>query len=39
MKHFIKENDIRNIADWGLVHIRLPIDYNVIEMKLEIFLK
>lgn len=31
MKHFVKEDDIRNIADWGLDHIRLPIDYNVIE--------
>jgi len=28
---FIKENDIRNIAAWGLDHVRLPIDYNVIE--------
>ncbi len=28
---FIKEDDIRNIADWGLDHVRLPIDYNVIE--------
>ena len=28
---FITENDIRTIAGWGLDHIRLPIDYNVIE--------
>ena len=31
MKNFIKENDIEKIAGWGLDHVRLPIDYNVIE--------
>ncbi|MBU5429579.1 glycoside hydrolase family 5 protein [Kineothrix sp. MSJ-39] len=30
-KSFIKENDIKIIADWGLDHVRIPIDYNVIE--------
>lgn len=28
---FILEKDIKVIAGWGLDHVRLPIDYNVIE--------
>ncbi len=28
---FITENDIKTISEWGLDHIRLPVDYNVIE--------
>ncbi|MDF2941766.1 MAG: hypothetical protein K0S01_624 [Herbinix sp.] len=28
---FIKEEDIKQIASWGMDHIRLPIDYTVIE--------
>lgn len=28
---FIKESDISEIASWGADHIRLPIDYNVIQ--------
>lgn len=28
---FIQEEDIRRIAEWGLDHVRLPIDYNVIQ--------
>ena len=28
---FIAENDIKAISEWGLDHVRLPIDYNVIE--------
>lgn len=28
---FIKESDIRQIAGWGMDHVRLPIDYNVLE--------
>lgn len=28
---FITENDIEKIAAWGLDHVRLPIDYKVIE--------
>lgn len=28
---FIKEEDIARIASWGLDHVRLPIDYNVIQ--------
>ena len=28
---FIVEDDIRTIAEWGCDHIRLPIDYDIIE--------
>jgi len=28
---FITEKDIEKIASWGLDHVRLPIDYNVVE--------
>ncbi len=28
---FITEADIEKIASWGLDHVRLPIDYNVVE--------
>ncbi len=29
--NFIQEEDIKTIAGWGLDHVRLPIDYNVIQ--------
>jgi endoglucanase len=29
-KTFITEDDIKNIAAWGLDHVRLPIDYELI---------
>lgn len=28
---FITREDIKTIADWGLDHVRLPVDYNVIQ--------
>lgn len=28
---FIKEEDIRLISSWGLDHLRLPVDYNLVE--------
>ena len=28
---FICEDDIKNIASWGVDHVRLPIDYNLLE--------
>jgi aryl-phospho-beta-D-glucosidase BglC (GH1 family) len=28
---FITESDIANISNWGVDHVRLPIDYNLIE--------
>lgn len=30
-KTFITDSDIRQIADWGMDHIRLPVDYPVLE--------
>ena len=28
---FIREEDFARIAEWGLDHVRLPVDYNVLE--------
>ncbi len=28
---FIKESDIEKIGSWGLDHLRLPVDYNLVE--------
>lgn len=28
---FITENDIAHIASWGMDHVRVPIDYELIE--------
>ena len=28
---FILEEDIKRIADWGLDHVRVPVDYSIIE--------
>lgn len=28
---FIKEEDFKTISSWGMDHVRLPIDYNLIE--------
>ncbi|MGN0513221.1 MAG: glycoside hydrolase family 5 protein [Lachnospiraceae bacterium] len=30
-KTFISEDDVRRVAEWGFDHIRLPIDYEVLE--------
>ena len=30
-EEFIKESDIEKISSWGFDHIRLPIDYEVLE--------
>lgn len=30
---FIQENDIKQIANWGFDHVRLPIDYEVLEQE------
>lgn len=29
--NFIKEDDFKTISDWGLDHIRLPVDYELVE--------
>ncbi|MEJ6951715.1 glycoside hydrolase family 5 protein [Natronospora cellulosivora (SeqCode)] len=34
---FIQEEDIKKIASWGMDHLRLPIDYPVIESEEEAF--
>ncbi len=31
MDHFISEKDFAIIAGWGLDHVRIPVDYNVME--------
>ena len=31
LEGFIREEDIARIAGWGLDHVRLPVDYNVLE--------
>lgn len=31
LDNFIKEADIKQIADWGFDHVRLPIDYNIVQ--------
>lgn len=31
LQHFIVKSDIEKIASWGADHVRLPIDYNVLE--------
>ena len=31
MDHFITEEDFKVIAGWGLDHVRIPVDYNVME--------
>lgn len=31
MEHFITEKDFGIIAGWGLDHVRIPVDYNVME--------
>lgn len=31
LNHFITEPDFQKIASWGLDHVRIPIDYNILE--------
>jgi len=31
LNNFIKEEDIAKISSWGLDHVRIPIDYNILE--------
>ena len=31
LDHFIEEKDFAQIAAWGLDHVRLPVDFNVLE--------
>ena len=29
--NFIKEEDFKVISEWGLDHVRVPVDYNLVE--------
>lgn len=31
LDNFIQEKDMEKIASWGLDHVRIPVDYNVLE--------
>lgn len=31
LTHFITEEDIKTISSWGVDHVRLPIDYNIVQ--------
>ena len=31
LDHFITEKDLDVIAGWGLDHVRVPVDYNILE--------
>lgn len=31
LENFIREDDIRTIKDWGLDHVRVPVDYNIFQ--------
>lgn len=30
---FVNEEDFKKISDWGLDHVRIPVDYNLVEDK------
>lgn len=32
-ENFIKEDDVKKIASWGLDHVRIPVDYDLVETK------
>ena len=31
LNHFITEEDIAKISSWDLDHVRIPVDYNILE--------
>lgn len=31
LEHFITEPDFEKVASWGLDHVRIPFDYNIVE--------
>ena len=31
LEHFIEKKDIAVVASWGVDHVRIPVDYNVLE--------
>ena len=30
-ENFIRKEDFRTISEWGLDHVRIPVDYNLVE--------
>lgn len=39
MNHFITEKDFAVIASWGLDHVRIPVDYNVVQTEEGVYLQ
>ena len=37
LNNFIKEEDIAKIASWELDHVRIPVDYNVLEVEAGVY--
>ena len=37
LNNFIKEEDIAKISSWGLDHVRIPVDYNVLEAEAGVY--
>ena len=31
LREFIKESDIKKIKSWGMDHVRLPFDFNIVQ--------
>ena len=29
--NFIKEEDFKKVSEWGMDHVRIPVDYNVVQ--------
>lgn len=29
--NFITKEDFKRVADWGMDHVRIPVDYNLVE--------
>ena len=36
LDHFIEKKDFETISSWGLDHVRIPVDYNVLENELDL---
>ena len=32
LNNFIHEEDVTKIASWGFDHVRLPVDYNILQV-------
>ena len=29
--NFIKEEDFKKVSEWGMDHVRIPVDYNLVQ--------